>query len=204
MTNPEIAFDAGDVLLTRPRGMASWLTCWATGPAAHQATFFDADSIVEAAIGRGRIVRTPWLAKRKELEDGKGDWIIFHWEFPPMVPMLRTKVQCDLAEAMEFEKYSYLELPLQAFDSLWNRVIRRRQRQGYDAYVFRRMGDIWDNGVICSKTSNRALIRNGFVGKASGLEYGSPSDTYRYLRERVGKEVMVAEHSDGWFNASGT
>jgi hypothetical protein len=139
----------------------------------------------------------------EEMRREKAEWIVFHWVTPPVTPILRAKVQCDLQEAMEFEKYSVFELPLQALDTVWNRWIRRRPARGYDAYVFRRLGGLWDNGVICSKTSNRALIRNGFIPKTSGLEYGSPSDTYRYLKTREGKDVVVIDRSEGWDNAGG-
>ena len=79
--------------------------------------------------------------------------------------------------------------------------MRRRPLQGYDAAVFRRLGDIWENGVICSKTSNRALIKNGLIPLGSGLEYGSPSDTCRYLKNDL--TVSVLGYSRGWFNAHG-
>ena len=74
--------------------------------------------------------------------------------------------------------------------------------------VFRKLGDIWNNGVICSKTSNRALINCGLIPVGSGLEYGSPSDTYRYLLsliriESTSSAVVIVDHSDGWFKQNG-
>jgi hypothetical protein len=56
--------------------------------------------------------------------------------------------------------------------------------------------------VICSKTSNRALINVGLIAKDTGLEYGSPSDTYRYLLYECGHAVIL-KHSKGWFGHHG-
>lgn len=198
--------DTGDVLFTRSRAWVSRVTCWFTGPASHQATAYDGRYLVEAQAETGRIAKVAWTDKFGSMAADGTEWIIFHWTVPPVTPRLRCMVQCDLIEAIDFERYSYLELPLQGLDSLINRVFRRRPRQGYDAYVFRRIGSIWENGVICSKTSNRALIKNGFVPASSGLEYGNPSDTYRWLKAaaaRSSADVSVLGKSSGWFNANG-
>lgn len=112
-------------------------------------------------------------------------------------------IQCDLLEATQFERYSYIELPLQVMDCVLNRYILRRPLQGLDTRAFRRFGDIWENGVICSKTSNYALIKSGFIPESSKLEYGSPSDTYRYLKTRLNLDVIVLDYSKGWFDFSG-
>lgn len=106
-------------------------------------------------------------------------------------------------EATEFERYSYIELPLQLMDCVLNRYILRRPLQGLDELVFRKMGNIWENGVICGKTSNRALIKNFFIPTDFGLQYGSPSDTYRYLKDRVNKDVIILDYSKGWFDFNG-
>lgn len=194
--------DTGDVLFTRASGLASRVTCWFTGMASHQATFFDSTAIVEAKIETGRIEKVPWASRCSAMEIAHTEWIIFHWVFPPLSHWRRAAVQRDLDESVRFEKYSALELPLQGLDVLLNRWALRRPRQGLDAAVFRRMGDLWKNGVICSKTSNRSLIRNGFISGDSGLEYGSPSDTYRYLSHQalqINATVKVAAHTPGWF-----
>jgi hypothetical protein len=112
-------------------------------------------------------------------------------------------VQCDLLEAVQFERYSLIELPLQVADCVINRYIMRRPLQGLDTRFFRKLGDVWENGVICSKTSNNALIKNKLIPESSGLEYGSPSDTYRYLKGRVNTEVIILDYSKGWFDFSG-
>jgi hypothetical protein len=136
-----------------------------------------------------------------DLERDRSEWIVFHWMNPPMTPCLRAMLQCDLLEATQFERYESIELTLQVLDAVWNRMIRRRALQGYDAAVFRRLGDIWENGVICSRTSNRALINCGLIGLHTDLEYGSPSDTYRYLK--TCEDAQVLDHSKGWFKADG-
>ena len=193
--------DTGDILLTRGNSEFAKLTCKLTGPASHQATFYDIGYIVEASIQSGRVQKREANAVFADLARDHYEWIIYHWVKPTLTPGLRAMIQCDLVEAVEFERYSSIELPLQVLDVVWNRFIRRRPLQGYDAAVFRRLGDIWENGVICSKTSNRALIKNGFIPKSSGLEYGSPSDTYRYLKNDL--TVKVLRHSEGWFNVNG-
>lgn len=191
--------DTGDVLLTRGRSLLNKLTCKITGPAGHQATFYSPTFIVEASLQTGRVGKVRWEDTQQELEESKAEWIIFHWS---KVPVCRWKIQLDLMEAVEFERYSALELPLQVIDTVINRWIRRRPLQGYDAYVFRRLGGLWDNGIICSQTSNRALINSALIPKSSGLEYGSPSDTYRYLKNC--HDVVVLESSKGWYDFDGT
>lgn len=198
--------ETGDVLFTRGPGWASRVTVRWTGPASHQATAYNGVYLMEANAVSGRIEKVPWQVKFDRMAKASVEWILFHWLLPPMNPRLRCMIQCDLLEAMDFERYSHLELSLQGLDSLVNRVIRRRPRQGYDAIVFRRLGSIWGNGVICSKTSNRALIKGGFIPRDSGLEYGSPADTYRWIKTELGKPEPVVEilgNSPGWFQAHG-
>lgn len=196
--------DTGDVLFTRGHSFFNRLTCRLTGPAAHQATFYDVGHIVEASKATGRVVKREANSVFADLNRDHAEWIIFHWITPSvMSPCLRARLQCDMLEATEFERYSTIELPLQVIDAAWNRVVRRRPLQGYDAAVFRKLGDIWVNGVICSKTSNRALINSGFILKDTGLEYGSPSDTYRYLLKRQCKDVCILDFSKGWFKPDG-
>ena len=194
--------DTADVLFTRSPGWMSRITCAVTGMASHQATFYDGANLVEANIDSGRIERVSWFAKLSGMQASNTEWISFRWIRPTLTPDVRRAVQLDLDEAMTFERYSKLELPLQALDSLLNRTILRRPRQGLDAAVFRRLGDIWQRGVICSKTSNRALTRNGFIPVDSGLEYGNPSDTYRWLCHQtlqIYPRVRVCDHSAKWF-----
>lgn len=193
--------DTGDVLLTRGHSMFNRISCRLTGPAAHQATFYSFMEIVEASKQTGRVVKRKREDVFDDLQRDQSEWIVYHFKVPPMAPALRVGIQCDLMEACEFERYSSVELPLQALDVLWNNVVLRRQMRGYDVAVFRRLGDIWDNGVICSKTSNRVLIRNGLVPTDSGLEYGSPSDTYRYLKSCSNVEVIGVSH--GWYKQHG-
>jgi hypothetical protein len=200
--------DTGDVLFTRGPSFFNRLTCKLTGPAAHQATFYDSGHIVEASAQSGMIEKVECNQTFEDLNKRKAEWIIFHWNRPEMTPALRSRVQCDLLEATAFERYSYIELPLLAMDTILNRYIMRRPLQGLDAQVFRKLGNIWDNGVICSKTSNQALIKNGFIPDCSRLEYGSPSDTYRYLKSIVkitgGQKIAsILDYSKGWFNFNG-
>jgi hypothetical protein len=193
----------GDVLFTRGPSFFNRLTCKLTGPASHQAIFYDQGYIVEASAQTGRIERVECNQVFSELAERKAEWIVFHWVRPPMNECLKAMVQCDLLEAAHFERYSYIELPLQVMDCVINRYVLRRPLQGLDTRVFRKLGDIWENGVICSKTSNNALIKNGFIQKSTELEYGSPSDTYRYLKSRVNTDVMILDYSKGWFDFSG-
>jgi len=192
--------DTGDVLFTRGTSIFNRLSCWVTGPAAHQATVYDPHSIVEADIDSRKIVKRSLKEKLDKARAAGSEWIIFHW-LTDMDKAARINMQLDMQEAMTFEKYSLFELPLQVVDSFVN-WMRGKPRQGYDAYVFRRLGGLWDNGVICSKTSNRVLIRAGLVPKSSGLEYASPSDTYRYLMRC--EDCVVLECSPGWFDYPGS
>jgi hypothetical protein len=102
---------------------------------------------------------------------------------PTLEPWQGALIRCDLHESTKWARYSWLELPLQALDGLVNRIVMRRRRRGWDVYVFRRLGDVWSRGVICSKTSNRALIRSCLLPYI--LEYGSPGDTYRWMRSHT-------------------
>jgi hypothetical protein len=195
--------DSGDVLFTRGDSFFSRLTCKFTGPASHQATFYDSNFLVEASGQSGRIEKNECNQVFDDLNKRGAKWIVFHWVRPPVTTLVRASIQCDLMEATEFERYSYIELPLQLMDCVLNRYILRRPLQGLDELVFRKMGNIWENGVICSKTSNRALIKNFFIPTDFGLQYGSPSDTYRYLKDRVNKDVIILDYSKGWFDFNG-
>lgn len=188
----------GDVLLTRGHSALNAITCWATGPAAHQETFFDSRTTVGAIKGKG-IVQTRFDEFVKAAQIEQREWIVFHW--PEQFSNGQVwRMKYDMLEAMEFQRYSTLELPLQFIDALWAKLLRK-PRQGLDAIVFRRLGRIWDNGVICSKTSNRVLIKAGLIPVESGLEYGSPSDTYRWLMRC--ERCVVLQCSPRWFDYPG-
>jgi hypothetical protein len=195
--------DTGDVLFTRGDSFFNRLTTKLTGPASHQATFYDENYVVEASAQSGRIEKVECNEVFADLNKRDAKWIIFHWVRPPITPCLRSMIQCDLMEAAQFERYSYIELPLQVMDCILNRYIRKQPLQGLDVKVFRKLGDIWENGVICSKTSNHALIKNGLIPPCTSLEYGSPSDTYRYLKSRVNRDVIILDYSKGWFDFDG-
>ena len=195
--------ETGDILFTRGSSLFNRLTCRVTGPAAHQATFYDSGYVVEASAQSGRIEKVECNQVFMDLAQRNAEWIIFRWVNPPVFGSLKTKIQCELLEATEFERYSYIELPLQMLDAAINKWILRRGIKGWDVAAFRKLGDTWNEGVICSKTSNRALINCGLIPTASGLEYGSPSDTYRYLKSRVGKDIVILEKSSGWFDFNG-
>jgi hypothetical protein len=190
--------ETGDVLFTRGTSWLNRLSCWATGPASHQATVYDPRHIVDATIKKG-VKQSSLQSFFDAAKEEKTEWIIFHW-LKDFNNHERIKMQLDMQEAMTFEEYSILELPLQFIDSIINKF-RRKPRQGYDAYVFRRLGGIWQNGVICSKTSNRVLIRAGLIPQESGLEYASPADTYRYLMRSM--DCVVLQNSPGWFDYPG-
>ena len=193
--------DTGDVLLTRGPSFFNRLTCKLTGPAAHQATFYDVGHIVEASAQSGKIEKVECNQAFADLKKRGAEWIIFKWVRPEMTPALRSMIQCDLLEATKFERYSYIELPLQVMDVVLNRYLLRRQLKGLDAHVFRKLGNIWDNGVICSKTSNMALLKNGLIPKSAQMEYASPSDTYRWLMQNV--TCIILDYSPGWFGYPG-
>lgn len=191
--------ETGDVLFTRGTSWFNRVSCWATGPASHQATVYDSYNIVEADIRSRKIVKHSLADALEKAKETGSEWIIFHW-LKDFSAIDRVNMQLDMQEAMTFERYSFFELPLQMVDSMVNKL-RGKPRQGYDAYVFRRLGGLWDNGVICSKTSNRVLIRADLVPKSSGLEYASPGDTYRYLMRC--ENCVVLECSPGWFDYPG-
>jgi hypothetical protein len=192
-------FRTGDVLFTRGTSFFNRATCYLTGPAAHQATCYDSDFIEEADADQDRIVKrllNPILDNAKKT--GR-EWILFHWveaPSPEKIDLMRKAMD----EAELFERYSYIELPLQILDSVIARL-RGKPRFGLDTVIFRRLGNIWKDGVICSKTSNNVLIKGGLIPEDSGLQYASPSDTYRYLIRC--DQCVVLECSEGWFNYPG-
>lgn len=194
--------DTADVLFTRSAGWMSEITCRLTGMASHQATSYDATWLVEASIDSGRIEKVLWSEKWGSMQAHGTEWSLFRWLKPTMSRCERYTIQRSLDESIQFERYSKTELILQGADSLLNNVILGRPRQGYDAFVFRKLGDIWKNGVICSKTSNRALIAGDCIPKSSGLEYGSPGDTYRWITHQAilpARCIALLAHSPGWF-----
>lgn len=194
--------DTADVLFTRGPSFFNRLTCKLTGPASHQALFFDSEYVVEASAESGKIEKVATKEVFDDLKRRQAEWIVFSWIRPEMNPARRARIQIDLCEATLYQRYSYVELPLQVMDTVLNRYILRRPRQGIDAKVFRKLGDIWDKGVICSKTSNMALINNGYVPATSGLAYGSPSDTYRWLMKC--QDCVILKYSAGWFDYPGS
>jgi len=92
-------------------------------------------------------------------------------------------------------KYSRLELPLQLFDGLLSKVCGSSV-YGWDAIVFRKLGDLWKTGVICSKTANRPLVKAGIFPER--LSYGSPDDSYDFVTTSL--DWRISSQSPGWIS----
>ena len=170
--------DTSDVLFVREPSLLGRVTDWfEREPASHQATGYDQSFLVEALPYPHQVSQTPWPMKFKQMADDNAEWILFRFT-PPIGEITRAQVKT-------------------ALDEFINHHLLRRGRRGYDVYVFRRLGNLWKNGVICSKTSNRALIKAGLLPK-SETEFASPGDTYRFLLQS--DRAQILGHSTGWFN----
>lgn len=158
--------------------------------ATHQAKFINRNEIVHAV--RPCVKVQSWPVYLADLVRERAEWCIVDRVVEPTIN------DCMVMETMAHEMvgwaYSYLELPLQAMDGLLSKILSR-DKMGLDVVVFRAIGEIWERGVICSKTGNRIDLRLGW--KPDRLRFGTPDDSYDYVTHSP--DWKITEHSPGWY-----
>lgn len=200
---------AGSLLFTRNTTFGSRMIRFFQGIgsvpalASHQAGFITQANGFEARVKLG-VVAFTWDRKKKSiLHEHQGEYCVLS----PKVPLTDTEMFKfnEYVNQVFTWKYSVLELPLQLADLFLSWITLRRKSFGLSTkafrfmskhpVVFRKLGDLWKEGVICSKTANWPLIKVGKLPKI--LEYASPDETYRYCLES--KDWNIEETSENWF-----
>jgi hypothetical protein len=192
------------LLFTRGRSRFNRLSAWASrgrleAPtlATHQEIFATDVDVVGATFSGVRSI--PWPTLRINLDAVGTEWTIARYT-GEISDMQRGIVDAKIVEMLGPPpwKYSYAEIALQLVDGLIAKLSGRK-RLGLDAYVFRRFGDLWERGVICSRTANRPLVAVSILPRF--LRHGAPDDTLDYIaRSPVWK---IEESSPGFFPESG-
>lgn len=181
---------------SRDPGVKSRLTAWITRSrreaktlATHQGKFIDENRIVHA-LGKEGVVIQPWETYKEHCKYiGKELCVLA----PPFELSHAQLVTGRLAlDEMIGWKYSNAELWLQLLDGLIAKI-RRKNRIGIDAIIFRRLGDLWKEGVICSKTANRPDIAMHLIPEE--YQYASPDDSYDY---KINNGWKIVWASDNW------
>lgn len=184
----------GDDFYTRGKSKLNLLTAYMTrakgeGPtlATHQGKFYDSRRIIHALSKKGVHTKL-WRVLATEYDNEGVEYCILR---PPQ-PIDIDKAQ-DLMLEMVGWKYSKLELfLLQPLDALIAKF-RRKQKVGIDAVVFRKLGNIWKKGVICSTTGNRVDIKLGILPEK--YKYASPDDSYDW---KINNGWRVIYKTPGW------
>lgn len=187
----------GDVIFTRSSGWLARLTCGITGgKAAHQELIFRVapePMVLAADMGMGRMVTWSWEARKEYLAEQRAEWS--RWSLKqPLELLQQTRVLHEAEEQVNTFKYSRGELVLQGIDEL-RELITGKTTQGPDGVWARRLGDLVQTGVICSKAGNMPLIKVGVLPDRAC--YWSPSDTLKHL-DVLGGPWVLAEKTNGW------
>lgn len=189
----------GDVLFVRAPGLFSGLIAWATKGrrepvtlATHQAMFEDCGALVHAT-GRRGVHRQTWASYSAECARYGKQWAIVR-RVQSLDGPEKASVRAALAESVGWH-YSWPELALQLADGILAKLQDQR-RIGLDVLVFRRLGDLWMRGVVCSGTANRPLVRIGALPPE--YRYAAPDDTWDCLYRRNSGWRLVAR-TPGWF-----
>jgi hypothetical protein len=137
------------------------------------------------------ITTTDWEVRKEQILKKGGQYMIFRRVNAPTYDDAHIiEEECT---KMKNWKYSLWELPLQAADAIFCKLTGNK-KQGWDAIVFRKLGDLWDKGVICSQTANRIYILLNWVPLEA--KYASPEETRRWMAQS--SEWVIAETSSGW------
>lgn len=198
----------GDDLYTRSPGRLGRMIAWASrarneGPtlATHQAKFVGPDELVQANLGRG-VTLDKWETYQAELEERGCEYCILSRQEP--LADWQEKTILETARGMIGWAYSRFELPLQLLDGLLCKTFVLPNRLGLDAKVFAKLGDVWERGVICSRTANRPDIKAGLLPRA--FRNAAPDDSFDHKwddgRGRSG--WYVKDHTPGWFTPAVT
>ena len=176
-----LVLQTGDILLTHCEStfLGRLTLRLSGGPCTHQALAYDSSTIVEAGRAIGKL---QWVELGNWIAAGAADkpateWAIYRRRMPFTSEQIALIQKC-LDEELTWNRYSVAELVLQASDDVLARLLNR-PRLGLDVVVFRRLGNVWKNGVICSKAANWPLIKVGALPEYE--QYAAPSDTWAYI-----------------------
>jgi len=188
--------NTGHVLFTATNWWFGRLTSLFTGPPFHAGIGKDSEHVCDhtlfnsdRGVLKSGIRTTPWCKRVDELSEKGSDWAILG---PPTDITLEQRgiFARELAKQAKSARYSVAELFLQPLD-----VLRNRRKGIYltpDSVRYRRAGDIWKSGKICSKQVGTILHKMGMVPHFA--TYFSPAELYRYLLLHAHYKVVT--HSE--------
>jgi hypothetical protein len=169
----------GDLMFTSGPGLAERIERWGTqmrgeapSQADHQQMLYDGDRLQSFTIKDGPTYFT--LQQYWKIMDKRGcEWIIFRHR-PSVTQSLAKIIQDLMRHAGKEWRYSHLELGLQFFDCMIEKV------RGKRTILFRRLGKLWKDGVVCSTGSN--IILKNISWLPPYAQFFSPDDTIDYIR----------------------
>lgn len=194
----------GDIVFTRWIGKDSDMTCRLTGDngvpgkAAHVEMIdrvcpFFGPRILAASAFIGKMIRWDWEKRKAYLTETKTEWC--RWSrLDPFTPDQIMEIGNEAEKQFCTFKYSKAELPLQAIDG-WRAKFKGLHPQDEEAVWARKLGDLWQGGVICSKAGCLPFIRIGVF--PAHARFWSPSDVLRYI-DCGASGWGLAEKTAGW------
>ncbi len=178
----------GDMGFTRGKSLLNKLTLWVGGEnalATHSFKFYNKDQIVQALIKTG-VALWDWGIFREILAKEEQEYCVLTRTIPLLLEEeLRTQFWI---ETMKGWQYSKSELVLAFFDSCLSKIFRK------NFVCFRKLGDICQTRVICSKVANRPDVKLGYLPRKA--YYWTPQETYTYMLS-TGKWQII-ETSPHW------
>lgn len=177
--------DTGDIMFTSgPDWMSRWVKFWtrhrgeSPSISDHQQLIFEPGTVQSFTLFKGPRDFTfydYWADMRK-----RGDeWIIYRHS-PAPDDLMKSGLRGEMKYAARQWKYSHAELALQALDNLIEKIVGKR------VILFRKLGRLWEKGVVCSTGSNIVLKSTGWL--PAFARYFSPDDTLDY----------IIAHPDDW------
>ena len=185
--------DAGNLFFATENDFTSEAVCrLSRGPAAHVGAFRDPTHTIEASRAKGEMVEWDWETRLDYFARANTDWCVVGLKRQILMSE-RLQIRMEADEQMNLWRYSSAELPLQALDTLIN-WIARRPRSGEQRVLARRLGDLWQSGIICSKAAATLLIR--IKELPPWTQYASPSDLWFFTTRDPRYEIKC--FSQGW------
>lgn len=189
------------LLFTRGKSWISRGIAWATRGkhegktlATHQEIFDGPDHVVGAILETKKVRRVSWEKERARLIRERIEYCVVEYTGDVSPGQMRT-IGDAITEMLGPPpwKYSTLDLPLQLFDGMIAKLFGSR-RTGFDAIIFRSLGDLWKRGVICSETANRPIIKAKIFPPE--LKHGAPDDSFDFVA--ASPKWRIVEQSSRW------
>lgn len=184
----------GCTLFTRGNSPLNKITVWTTTGknerptlATHQGIFISSTDMVEATYDG--VMKQYWPDEKARLYRTGVEWAIVRIR-KPLTTEAEKWIQSAALEEIGW-KYSRVELVLCFLDGMWEKAT------GRETVYWRKLGDLWRNRVICSKTANRPLIKAGVLPKIA--EYYTPDDTWDYMIKHT-ETFEVCDYTARWYN----